>query len=156
MKVPYKRQHLEHLLGGLRGVPPALSAEGDLGDLLPRAEAVVDRATPKTLVPEACVSSATEVRLQVRTSLPGGFVDREVRRGREGRCDAAQREAALAVSVKTDATCFEGGLCVLALHGFHSPRAGANPSVDSRSPLRVSTRQPAQRHLFRRSLGGDK
>ncbi len=34
MKVPHDREHLEHLLGSLRGLPPVLSAEGDLGDLL--------------------------------------------------------------------------------------------------------------------------
>src|SRR5665648_748184 len=100
MEIPDDGKHLEHQLCGVRGVPPALSAESDLGDPLPRAEAVVHRATPKTRLPEACVSSATEIRLQVRTRLPGGFVDREVRRGREGRSDAAQREAARAVSAQ--------------------------------------------------------
>ena len=81
MEVPHDREHLEHLLCSLRGPPPVLSAEGDLGDLLPRAEAVVHGATPKALLPEACVNAAAEVRVQMRTSLPGFFSDREFCRG---------------------------------------------------------------------------
>ncbi len=78
MEVSHDCEHLEHLLCGLRGQPPILSAEGDLRDLLPRAEAVVNGATPKALLPEACVNAAAKVRLQMRTSLPGVFIDREV------------------------------------------------------------------------------
>ncbi len=78
MKVPHDRKHLEHLLGSLQGLPPVLSAESDLGDLLSGTEAVVDGATPKALLPEACVNAAAEVRLQIGTSLPGVFLDREV------------------------------------------------------------------------------
>lgn len=81
MEVPHDRKHLEHLFGGSRGLPPVLSAEGDLADLLPRAEAVVDGATLKTLLPEACVNAAAEVRLQIGTGLPGVLFDREVCRG---------------------------------------------------------------------------
>jgi hypothetical protein len=134
MKVPHDRKHLEHLLGGLRGLPPALSAEGDLGDLLPCAETVVDRATPKTLLPEACVSSAAEIRLQMATSLPRGFVDREVRRGREGRSDAAQREAAPAVRTQVRAISLRRGLCVLAILGQRawSPRFESSDSRRAR------------------------
>jgi hypothetical protein len=78
METAHDREDLEHLLGGLRGQPPVLSAEGDLGDLLPGAKAVVNGATPKTLRPEACVNTAAEVRLQIGTSLPGVFIDRKV------------------------------------------------------------------------------
>jgi hypothetical protein len=81
MEVPHDREHLEHLLCCSRGPPPVLSPEGDLGDLLSRAKAVVSGATPKALLPEACVNAAAEVRLQMRTSLPGVFIDREVCRG---------------------------------------------------------------------------
>ena len=81
MKVAHDREHREHLLCGSRSLPPVLSAEGDLGDLLSRAEAVVHGATPKALLSEACVNAAAEVRLQMRTSLPGVFIDREVDRG---------------------------------------------------------------------------
>lgn len=81
MKVAHDREHREHLLCGTRGVPPVLSAEGDLGDLLSRAEAVVNGATAKALLPEACVNAAAEVRLQMRTSLSGVFGEREVGRG---------------------------------------------------------------------------
>lgn len=98
MEVPHDGEHLEHLLGGLGRPPPVLSAEGDLGGLLPCAEAVVDRAALKALLPQAGVDAAAEVRLKVGASLSGGFVDREISRGREGRHDAAQSEAALAVS----------------------------------------------------------
>ncbi len=81
MEVLHNREHLEYLLCGSRGPPPVLSAEGDLGDLLPGAEAVVNGATPKALLPEACVNAAAEARLQMGTSLPGVFRDREVCRG---------------------------------------------------------------------------
>ena len=81
MEVAHDREHREHLLCGSRSPPPVLSTEGDLGDLLSRAEAVVHGATPKALLPEACVNAAAEVRLQMRTSLPGVFIDREVDRG---------------------------------------------------------------------------
>src|SRR5665648_684613 len=81
MEVSHDREHLEHLLCGSRGAPPVLSAVGDLRDPLPRAEAVVDGATPKALLSQAGVNAAAIVRLQVRTSLPGGLVDRKVRRG---------------------------------------------------------------------------
>jgi hypothetical protein len=58
----------------------SLPAEGDLGDLLSRAEAVINGATRKTLLPETLVNSAAEIRSQTGTCLPGSFVDREVRR----------------------------------------------------------------------------
>jgi hypothetical protein len=78
MEVSHDREHLEHLLCSSRGPPPVPSAEGDLGDLLPGAEAVVNGAPPKALLPEACVNAAAEVRLQIGTSLPSVFRDREV------------------------------------------------------------------------------
>ena len=78
MEDPHDWKHLEHLLCSLRGPPPVSSCEGDLGDPLPCAEAVVDGATPKTLLSEACVNAAAEVRLQIGTSLAGVFRDREV------------------------------------------------------------------------------
>jgi hypothetical protein len=110
LEIPHDREHLEHLLRGVLGPPPVLPAESDLGDFLPRAEAVVNGATPETLLPEACVNAATEVRLQIGTSLPGGFVDREVCRGCEGRRDTAKPEAAFAVSSKAEAISFRCGL----------------------------------------------
>src|SRR6266540_3718986 len=90
MELPHDREHPEHLLRGSRRAPPVLSAEGDLGDLLPRAEAIVDGATRKALLPEALMNPAAEVRLQIGTGLPGLLLDREVCRGREGRRDTAQ------------------------------------------------------------------
>ncbi len=63
MEIPHNREHLKHLLCSLRSMPPALSTEDDLGDLLPGAEAVVNGATRKALPSEACVNAAAEVRL---------------------------------------------------------------------------------------------
>ena len=80
--------------------PPVGSGEGLLGDPLSRAEAVVGGAAREPAVPQAGVDAAPEVRLQVRTRLPGGLVDREVRRGGEGGRDAAQPDAALAVGTE--------------------------------------------------------
>src|SRR5438067_1242785 len=98
MEVPHNRKHLEHLLGRSRGLPPVSSGEGDLGNLLPCPEAVVDGATPKALLPEACVNAAAEVRLQIGASLSSVFRDREVCRDGERRRNTAQGEASLTVS----------------------------------------------------------
>ncbi len=89
MEIPHNREHLKHLLGSLRGLSPALSTEDDLGNLLPGAEAVVNGATRKALLSEACVNAAAEVRLQIGTGLPGFFSNRKICRGREGRRDTA-------------------------------------------------------------------
>lgn len=98
MEGPHDWKHLEHLLCRCRGLPPVSSCEGDLGNLLPCAEAVVDGATPKALLPEAGVNAAAEVLLQMGTSLAGVFRDREVCRDGERRRNTTQGEASLAVS----------------------------------------------------------
>ena len=78
MEIPHDREHLEHLLCGSRDAPPIMSAEGDLGDLLPGTEAVVNGATSKALLPEMGVNAAAKVSLHIRTGLPGIFIDREI------------------------------------------------------------------------------
>ena len=99
VQLPDDREHREHLGRDTRRPPPVLSAKGDLGDLLPGAEAVVGGAAGETLRPEAIVNGAAEIRPQVRACRPGFLVDGEVGRGREGRGDTLpQCEAALAVS----------------------------------------------------------
>ena len=129
VELPHDREHLEHLLRRVRGQPPVLSAEGDLGDLLPRAEAVVHGATREALLPEAVVNAAAEVRLQMETGLPRVLVDREVRRGRERQCDTAQPEAALTVGSQADATIVGEGLRRFAFG------QGAWTPLGSRAPL---------------------
>jgi hypothetical protein len=104
MELPHDREYLEHLLRGFWGLPPVVSAEGDLGNLLPRAEAVINSAASKAQLPEAFVNAAAEVRLEVVAGLAGSFVDREVYRSCEGQRDTAQAEAVLAVSSQTEAT----------------------------------------------------
>ncbi len=99
MEVAHDWKHLKHLLCNSRGLLPVLSSEGDLRNLLPCAEAVVDGTSSKALLPEACVNAAAEVRLQIETSLACVFRDREVCRDGERWCDTAQREASLAVSL---------------------------------------------------------
>lgn len=66
VKLPHDREHLEHLYCGSRGPPPVLPAEGALGYLLPRAEAVVGRATTKALLPEVVCGH----RLSDESSVP--------------------------------------------------------------------------------------
>jgi hypothetical protein len=56
-------EHLEHLVCEARRLPPILASKGDLGDLLPRAEAVVGGTPGEPALPEAVVNSAAEVRL---------------------------------------------------------------------------------------------
>src|SRR5665648_741624 len=62
---------------------PVVLLEPDSGshELARGQQQVVDGATPKALLSQAGVNAAAIVRLQVRTSLPGGLVDRKVRRG---------------------------------------------------------------------------
>jgi hypothetical protein len=81
MELPHDREHLEHLHRDSRRPPPVLAAEGYLGDLLPRAKAVIHGAPREAPLPEAVVNGAAEVRLQIRAGLPGLLVDGEVRRG---------------------------------------------------------------------------
>jgi hypothetical protein len=97
VQLPHDREDREHLLGGRRVRPPVASEERDLGDLLAGAEAVVDDAAGEAFRPEARVDRTAQVALEVRTGHVGRLVDREVRRRREGRHDAAQREAVRAV-----------------------------------------------------------
>lgn len=101
MELPHDREHLKHLFRGSWGLPPVVSTEGNSGHLLPRAEAVIHRATSKAPLPKAGVNAATEVRLQVLAGLPGIFVSREVCRSSVGQRDTAQAEAVLAVSLQT-------------------------------------------------------
>src|SRR5260370_28327184 len=111
MEVPHDREHLEHLLCSSRGPPPVLSAEGDLGNLLPRAEAVVDGATPKALLPEAWVNAAAQVRFQMGTSLTGAFRDREVCRGWGRRRATAQCDPGSLLPSSHYATSCRAALC---------------------------------------------
>jgi len=97
MKLPHDREHLVHLGCGPRLLAPVPPAEGDLGDLLARAEAVIHGTAAETPPPEAGVDAAAEVGLQMGTGLPGRLVDREIGRSRESRRDTAQPEAAPAV-----------------------------------------------------------
>src|SRR5258708_1469984 len=116
----------EHLLRGVWVVPPILSAEGDLGYLLPGAEAVVDGAAAKAPQPEGGVNAAAEVCPQIETRLTGRLGEREVRRGREGRRDTAERAAAVAIraqAAETGVIAFGGGYYVVTLlrHGERTP-----------------------------------
>ena len=97
MKLAHDRERAEHLPGGVRGLPPVPAAEGDLGDLLAGAEAVVDGTAGEAAVAQPVVDGAPEVALQVRAGHTGRLVDREVDGRGERRSDAAQREAARAV-----------------------------------------------------------
>jgi len=101
VQVPHDREDLEHLPGRRRGLTPVPAAEGDLGDLLTRTEAVVDGAAPEPLVAQPGVDAAGEVLLtEVGTGPAGALVDREVHRGREGGGDTAEREAVRTVGTK--------------------------------------------------------
>jgi hypothetical protein len=81
MELPHDREHLEHLHGHSRRAAPVLSAESNLRDLLPCAEAVIHGATREALLTEAVVNPAAKVRLQIWTGLPGGLVYGEICRG---------------------------------------------------------------------------
>jgi hypothetical protein len=61
MELSHDHENLEHLLRGLRDTPPVLPAESDMGDLLPRTEAVVSGTARKTPFPEIVVNAAAEV-----------------------------------------------------------------------------------------------
>jgi len=108
MQLPHDREHLIHLGCGPRVTAPVPPAEGDLGNLLARAEAVIHGAAAEALPPEIVVDAAPEVGPQMGTGTPGGLVDREVGRRRERRCDAAQPETAPAVSPEHAVRAFGG------------------------------------------------
>jgi hypothetical protein len=97
MQLPHDRECVEHLHGDGRIPLPVLAAEGDLGDLLARTEAVIRGAAGEAQRAEAVMNGAAEVRSQVRAWLPGLLADGEVRRRREGRGNTAQASAAAAV-----------------------------------------------------------
>ncbi|GHO70926.1 hypothetical protein KSC_098180 [Ktedonobacter sp. SOSP1-52] len=81
MQVSHDREDREHLPGTLGSLSPILATEGNLGDLLPGAEAVIDGATPEALLSEARMDAAAKVRLQIGTGLPSVFIDCEIYRG---------------------------------------------------------------------------
>jgi len=103
MEMPHNREYLEHLLRRFPDLSPVASAEGHLGNLLSRTEAVINRTPSESTLPHAFVDATTEVRLQIEAWLSGVFVDRKVCRSSEGQRDAAQAEAVLAVSSQTAA-----------------------------------------------------
>src|SRR5262245_297699 len=61
MELPHDGEHLKHPLRGSWRPPPVLTAERDLGDLLPSTEAVVSGATRKAPLPEGLMDTAAEV-----------------------------------------------------------------------------------------------
>ncbi|GHO58843.1 hypothetical protein KSB_73180 [Ktedonobacter robiniae] len=81
MQVSHDWEDCEHLPGVLWSLSPVLATEGNLGYLLPSAEAVVHCAAPKALLSEARVNAAAKVRLQIGTDLPSVFIDCEIYRG---------------------------------------------------------------------------
>ena len=80
MQLPHDREHLEHLLRGLRRLAPVPPAERDLGNLLARTETVIHGAPRETLPPELPVNATPEIWLQMGTGLPRGLVEREIGR----------------------------------------------------------------------------
>jgi len=135
MELPHDREYPEHLRCE-RGRPaPVLPGEGDLGDLLPGAEAVVGGAAGEALLPEVIVNAAAEVRPQVRTCLPGVLVDGEVSGGREGRRDTAQCEAAGAVRSQARAIPIRAGFW----QRGHRRIAGHDSRVISQRPAQRGT-----------------
>ena len=79
MELPHDREHLEHLPGEAWAPVPVPSSEGHLSDFLPCAEAVIHGAARKTVLPEAVVDAAAEVRLQIGTGRAGGLRIRSLR-----------------------------------------------------------------------------
>ena len=104
VKLPHDRKHFEHRLRVLRCLSPVDAAEGDLGNFLPRPEAIIDGASPEPPISKLGVNAAAEIRPQVAARLSGILVDREVRRSGERQRDAAQAEASLAVRQQVGAT----------------------------------------------------
>ena len=87
----------EHSLRYLWIPPPILPGERRLGDLLPGAVTVVGGATGKAAFSQLAVDAASEVRLQMRTGLARGLVDREVGRRSEWQGNTTQPGTVLAV-----------------------------------------------------------
>jgi len=98
MKLPHDREHGKHLRGRLRVLVPVPPSEGDLGNLLAGAEAVIYGAAREPVPSEVVMDAAPEVCSQMGTGMPGRLVDREIGRRGERRCNAAQPETPAAVS----------------------------------------------------------
>jgi hypothetical protein len=98
IKLTHDREHLVHLGCGPRVPAPVPAAEGDLGNLLARTEAVVHGTAAEALTSQIVVNAAPEAGLQVGTGVPGGLVDGEIGRSRERGHHTAQPETASAVS----------------------------------------------------------
>jgi hypothetical protein len=108
VQLPHDRQDGEHLPRQLGELAPAAAAEGALGDVLARAEAVEHAAAGEAALAEPVVDAAPEVRLEVRAGDAGGLVDREVGRGGERGGDAAQTGAVRAVRTEVGAAIDQG------------------------------------------------
>jgi hypothetical protein len=94
----------EHRVAYLRRRIPVTSAEVPLDDTLAGPETVIDGAAREATVTKLGVDRTAEVRCQVGTRAVRRLVEREVRRGREGRYDAAQAGAGGAVRAQVAAT----------------------------------------------------
>jgi hypothetical protein len=73
MEIPHNREHRKDLRCRSRCSSPVLSTEGELGDFLARAEAIVNGTAAKALL-----NVTAKVRLQMKAGLFGVFIDREV------------------------------------------------------------------------------
>ena len=122
MELAHDRERSEHPGRCSRGALPVRPAEGDLGDFLSRAEAVVCGAPGEPTRTEAVVNDAAEGRVEVRARRSGVLVDGEVGGDREGRSDTAEAEAPGAVGEQVEAPALGGG--VIALGGTVSALSG--------------------------------
>jgi hypothetical protein len=78
MEIPHNREHRKDLRCRSRCSSPVLSTEGELGDFLARAEAIVNGTAAKALLSESRMNVTAKVRLQMKAGLFGVFIDREV------------------------------------------------------------------------------
>lgn len=104
LELPHDREHGEHRLGGLGGLPPVAAAKRHLHDMLARSEAVEDGTAWEALLAQVRVDSAAGVGAQLGAGAAGRLVDGEVRGRREGRRDAAKADAASAVGSQVGAS----------------------------------------------------
>src|SRR5262249_30856529 len=109
-------------------------AEGDLGELLTRAEAVVHRAAREAPLWQPGVDAAAEIRPQVWAGLAGGLVDREVGRRGERRRHAAQRETTRAVGAQVGPVARARG------RGVSSPGTARGERLSHAEPEAASVR----------------
>ncbi|MNW58705.1 hypothetical protein D3C74_365840 [compost metagenome] len=79
MKMTHHREDLEHLSGGFRSLAPIPAVEGNMGNFWTCTKAFIYSTTSESVGSQSGMNPAAKILPQVRTRLPGIFIDGKVR-----------------------------------------------------------------------------